>query len=101
MIERLIQCPGCSRHVKSCDATCPFCGASARCAPAPAQRPYRRVAAAAAVAASVAACSTAVSHTPFYGGPDITANTPSMDEDADDDGSADAPMDVAPAADSK
>jgi hypothetical protein len=63
VIERLIECATCSRHVKSCDAACPFCHAPMRAAPARTHAPYGRLAAGAAVAASVAtvvACTTYV-----------------------------------------
>ena len=63
MIERLIECATCSRHVKSSDAACPFCHAPMRPAPATTRAPYARLKAGAAVAASVAtvvACTTYV-----------------------------------------
>jgi hypothetical protein len=55
MADRLVQCPACSRHVKSRDPACPFCGAQMAGAPAPARTPFLRLQAAAAVAAGVAA----------------------------------------------
>ncbi len=55
MTERLVQCPACSRHVKSRDPACPFCGARMTAARASSRAPFERMKAAAAVAAGVAA----------------------------------------------
>ncbi len=60
MIERLIECATCSRHVKASDPTCPFCRAPMRAAPPTTRAPYARLAAGAAVAASVATALPAV-----------------------------------------
>jgi hypothetical protein len=71
MIERLIECATCSRHVKSCDAACPFCQAPMRAKPPTTRAPYARLTAGAAVAASVAtvvACTTYV-QAPTFGRP--------------------------------
>ena len=35
MATRLIPCPSCARHVRTSDASCPFCGAATVQAPAP------------------------------------------------------------------
>lgn len=79
MIERLIECATCSRHVKSCDASCPFCHAPMRAAPATTRAPYGRLAAGAAVAASVAtvvACTTYVQAPSAGRGVDPGASAP-------------------------
>ena len=55
MADRLVQCPACSRHVKSRDPACPFCGAHVAGVVAPPRTPFLRLKAAAAVAAGVAA----------------------------------------------
>jgi hypothetical protein len=71
MTDRLVACTTCSRHVKSSDAACPFCGAPLLRAAAPPRELFRRMSAAAAVAAGVTALSacddTMVSVTPYYG----------------------------------
>jgi hypothetical protein len=106
MAERLIECAKCSRHVKSCDATCPFCTAPVRSAATPVGEPYRRMTAAAAVAASVVSlvgCSTETAHssTPFYGGSGIivepgddASDGAATDGDAVDAATIDAKTDV-------
>jgi hypothetical protein len=80
MVERLIPCATCSRHVKSSDAACPFCAASMAPVEAPAGEPFRRMAAAAAVAASVVALTACSSSSPsgsppsgvvFYGSANV------------------------------
>lgn len=55
MADRFILCGRCSRHVKACEAACPFCGDALAMARPSTGEPFRRMAAAAAVAAGVAA----------------------------------------------
>jgi hypothetical protein len=71
MLERLIPCAACSRHVKSSDAECPFCKAPMLPLAGPPPEPFRRMAAAAAVAAGVVAltgCSSSSSSTAVTAG---------------------------------
>jgi hypothetical protein len=71
MLERLIPCAACSRHVKSSDAACPFCKAPMLPIAGPVAEPFRRMAAAAAVAAGVVAltgCSSSSSPTTVSAG---------------------------------
>jgi hypothetical protein len=95
----LVPCPGCNRHVKSDETTCPFCQApvapgpcNGRCArPAPA-----RLVGAALVAAGAAllgaACQSSQSAFPPYGiSPNLDAGT-----HADSGGQTDAALDALP-----
>jgi hypothetical protein len=81
MVEPLIPCAACSRHVKSSDQACPFCGASMSGVSGPTTEPFRRMATAAAVAAGVVALSgcsssSAISQAPYYGGAGIIDASP-------------------------
>jgi hypothetical protein len=92
MIDRLVECGGCSRHVKSCEAACPFCGAPLRAAPARVQATFRRTRAAAAVAAGVAsvvACTT--TEMQIYGAPDVPGDDDASFPMAEDAGGLVAP----------
>jgi hypothetical protein len=91
MVERLLPCAACARHVKSSDAACPFCGASMLGVASPATEPFRRMAAAAAVTAGVVAltgCSSSSSPSvsAYYGSAGITDAGPTNSDDAGDDG---------------
>jgi hypothetical protein len=71
MAARLVLCGKCSRHIKTSESICPFCGEGATSARPSTGDPFRRMAAAAAVAAGVATitgCSSG-STTVFYGSP--------------------------------
>jgi hypothetical protein len=78
VIERLIECATCARHVKSCDAACPFCHAPMRAAPATTRAPYGRLAAGAAVA-TVVACTTYVQAPTVVRGLEPGASLPPSD----------------------
>ena len=78
---KLVSCAGCSRHVRSADVTCPFCGSTARLQPASASTRGRVIRAAilVGVATTAAAC-----------GGELVTNT-----DASSDGKVvDAPKDA-------
>jgi hypothetical protein len=90
MVDQLVLCAGCSRHVKSEEAVCPFCGEGLSSARPSTGEPFRRMAAAAAVAAgvaTVAGCGSPPSLVAYYGSAGIPA-------DSGDDGAADAPSAV-------
>jgi hypothetical protein len=110
---KLVTCPGCSRHVKPTDSSCPFCSALVPPQPAVAARPRVRRALMAAGAAAVAiACSsndtTQADSGPnaidaAYGGPpfDAGADTiatfyggPPIDSSVPDAADASAPKDA-------
>jgi hypothetical protein len=85
MTERLVQCPACSRHVKSDDPACPFCGArmtGMSGTRGPAGETFQRMKAAAAVAAGVAALVACA---------DTEVLLPSRSDDASDGGSLEPP----------
>jgi len=71
LVFALVPCGACSRHVKSSEASCPFCGAAApassspsgAASSSPSGAAYSRLAAVAAVAASVAALTSCRSST--------------------------------------
>jgi hypothetical protein len=102
----LVPCPGCNRHLKSEETTCPFCQAmvapvapescTGRCARL---SPARLTGAALVVAGAAllgAACESSQSAVPPYGiPPHFDAGTP-----VDSGGQTDAPLD-APASDRK
>ncbi|MGD0679287.1 MAG: hypothetical protein ABSC94_28160 [Polyangiaceae bacterium] len=91
MADRLVICCACSRHIKSAETICPFCGEAAGLARTSTGEPFRRMAAAAAVAAGVAALTgCSASGTAFYGSP-----APVEGLDAAGDSAADAPSAVA------
>jgi hypothetical protein len=85
MADRLVQCPACSRHVKSRDPACPFCGAHMAGARAPARTPFLRLKTAAAVAAGVAALATCADTEVLL--PSQTRSNASDDAAGGDDGS--------------
>jgi hypothetical protein len=90
MVDQLVLCAGCSRHVKSEEAVCPFCGEGLSSARPSTGEPFRRMAAAAAVAAgvaTVAGCGSPPSVVAYYGSVGVPA-------DSGDDGAADAPSAV-------
>jgi hypothetical protein len=90
MVDQFVLCAGCSRHVKSEEAVCPFCGEGLSSARPSTGEPFRRMAAAAAVAAgvaTVAGCGSPPSLVAYYGSAGIPA-------DSGDDGAADAPSAV-------
>jgi hypothetical protein len=105
----LVPCPGCNRHVKSDDTTCPFCQAavaSAPCSGRCARPSVPRLASAALVAAGAAllgaACETSHSSVVPYGiPPHVDAGTQSQPDggtktDAETDAPADAARDALP-----
>lgn len=99
MACRFLLCDGCSRHVKTSDPSCPFCGRNMAGARPSSGEPYRRMAAAAAVAAGVAAitgCSQGPSGHAFYGGSGVVV-PPDDSGSSGDDGAtgSDAPSTVA------
>ena len=97
MTERLVQCPGCSRHVKSRDAACPFCGARMTTAGAPSRTPFERMKTAAAVAAGVAAiaaCADTEVLLPSLGRPFVSNDAGSSGGDDQDSGFEPGPSGV-------
>ncbi len=94
-------CPGCSRHVKRGDATCPFCGATAGAESSPARTLAGRLSRAALFAAGAmgtAVATTACSSTslpqtmlqPMYGGTSPPDSSSASDAPSTTDGPADA-----------
>jgi hypothetical protein len=92
MANRFVLCGGCFRHVKACEAACPFCGEALMLARRSTGEPFRRMAAAAAVAAGVTVatgCSSAMTG--------VDGETSQRDSggaganDTSDDGAADGP----------
>ena len=100
MFDHFVLCGRCSRHVKTLEEACPFCGETLSSTRPSTGEPFRRMAAAAAVAAGVA---TVTGCSPpsvgvYYGSPSI--NPAPIDSDgggASDasDGGTDAPSAVA------
>jgi hypothetical protein len=94
----LVPCPGCDRHVRSDETTCPFCQAALAprqpCAGGRSGPPAARLARAALVAAAGAALLGAACRTqsvaPPYGGP------PQVDAGTQSDGGVGQPTDGPP-----
>jgi hypothetical protein len=99
-------CPGCSRHVKRGDATCPFCGASASAESSPTRTLAGRLSRAALFAAGAAGAAVATTNCSAqsdYGGPPVihTEDSSAGDAvpDAADASAATGPTDSSTAAD--
>lgn len=95
----LVPCTACARHVRTSDASCPFCGAPVSAAPAAKPEPgieraLTRAAITFAAAAAVSACGKtdgkSVNIAPAYGPPPITETT-SPEGGATDDAAAPSP----------
>jgi hypothetical protein len=99
MAFRLGPCPGCHRHVRIDEGSCPFCGETLTLeARSPSVPRIGRVAAIAAMAAAGASgCGDPGSAMPEYGAPVVDAGDVDMDDGGSDmNGGGDVPLYGAP-----